>query len=53
MTAKEIQETQDKSIKKVPVILWARFVGACKTDQKTVTEGIIEAINLWLGQREC
>lgn len=48
MTAKEVLETQSKSIKNVPIILWNRFVGACKTEGKTVTEGIIDAINLYL-----
>ena len=51
MTIKEIQETQDKSIKKVPVKLWARFVGACKTEQMTVTQGIIEAFDMFLDRR--
>ena len=48
MTIEEIKETQDKSVKKVPVVLWNRFVGKCKTNGMTVTQGIIEALNLWL-----
>ena len=50
MTAKEIKTTQDKSIRDVPVVLWNRFVGRCKTNGKTVTEGIIEALNMWLSK---
>lgn len=48
MTAKEIKETQDKSIRNVPVVLWNRFVGKCKTKGMTITQGIIEAINGWM-----
>lgn len=41
-------EVADKSIRNVPLGLWCRFVGNCKSQNKTVTEGIIEAINLYL-----
>lgn len=44
----EITETMDKSVRKVPIVLWNRFVGKCKTNGMTVTQGIIEAINLFL-----
>jgi hypothetical protein len=40
------------SIRDVPVVLWKRFVGSCVTDNKKVSEGIIEAINLYLEKRE-
>lgn len=38
----------DKSIRNVPLDLWFKFVGKCKTNNKTVTQGITEAINLYL-----
>lgn len=38
----------DKSIRKVPIGLWQKFVGKCIGQGKTVTEGIIEAITKWM-----
>jgi len=40
----------DKSIRKVPVGLWMKFTGKCKTNGKTVTQGIIEAVTLWMNK---
>lgn len=53
MTVKDIIETQDKSIKKVPIVLWARFVGKVKTKpDRTITQVIIDLISKWLAEEE-
>ena len=41
----------DKSIRKVPIGLWQKFVGKCHGEGKTVTEGIVDAINLYLNDK--
>ena len=38
----------DKSIRNIPIGLWMKFVGHCHSKGMTVTQGIIEAINLYL-----
>jgi len=38
----------DKSIRNVPIGIWQKFVGRCIGQGKTVTQGIIEALNLWM-----
>jgi hypothetical protein len=43
-------EVADKSIRNVPLGLWCRFVGRCKTNNMTVTQGIIEAVTLWMNK---
>lgn len=48
MPGKANKDLQDKSIKKMPRVLWQRFVGRCKTKGMTVTEGMIQAINMFL-----
>lgn len=50
MTTDKIKELQDKSIRNVPIVLWNRFAGGCKAKGMTVTEGIIEALNMWLNK---
>ena len=37
----------DKSIRNVPLGLWCKFAGHCKSRNITITAGIIEAINLY------
>jgi hypothetical protein len=53
MTAKEVIETQDKSLKGMPIVLWARFVGKVKSKPgRTITQVMIELISKWLAEEE-
>ena len=44
-------EVKDKSIRDMPVTLWNRFAGECKTRGMTVTQGAIEAFTDWLNKK--
>jgi hypothetical protein len=50
MDIKKEIELANKSVRNVPVLLWYKFVGHCKTNNKTVTQGIIEAVTLWMNK---
>ena len=41
-------EVADKSIRDIPLGIWMRFVGKCHGQGMTVTQGIIEAVTLWM-----
>jgi len=48
MTLKEFQETTVATIRNMPIGLWRRFMGKCKTNGLTAAQGAIEAFNDWL-----
>lgn len=53
MTIKEAKTEQNQTLANVPIGLWARFKAKCamrrvKEPGFTMTQGFIEAANLWL-----
>ena len=48
MTIDSVKKEMDKTIKSIPVVLWARFKGKCANKRLTITQGFIEAITEWL-----
>jgi hypothetical protein len=48
MTLKETKKEMDKTLRKVPVGIWCRFKGRCGERNINLTQGFIEAVNLWL-----
>ena len=47
-TIEAAKAEMDKTIKSIPIVLWARFKGKCGTKQLTITQGFIEAVTEWL-----
>lgn len=50
MTIGSVKEEMDKTIKSIPVVLWARFKGKCGTKQLSITQGFISAVTEWLAK---
>ena len=48
MTVETIKAEMDKTIKSIPVVLWARFKSRCAAKGLSITQGFIEAVTLWL-----
>lgn len=48
MTLEKAKEEQNKTLRLIPMGLWRRFKGKCGTEGISLTQGFIEAANLWL-----
>lgn len=48
MTIDSVKKEMDKTIKSIPVVLWARFKSRCAAKGLKITQGFIEAVTLWL-----
>lgn len=48
MTIEKEIKLQTKSIKEIPVVLWAKFKAKCATQGITITTGFTQAITTWL-----
>ena len=48
MTIETIKTEMDKTLRKVPVVFWARFKSKCAAKGLSMTAGFIEAVTMWL-----